>query len=377
MSAQEEITRLQAVLDSNDWSDKRASILLPFEDTTKIKEVASQYQDAQAIVIIGIGGSNLGAWAIHEAINGPYHNESSTPKVYFADTPDAHALTQLKKQLEDIKGRIVYVVISKSGSTAETIANASILVEDWKDAIIITGKNSKIDKHQGAQTLYIQEQVGGRYSVFSAVGLLPLAIIGIDIDNLLTGAQAALQNINAIADKAIQEHEANKQISEAFFFAPLQRLGQWRRQLIAESLGKDGKGMMPTTRIGSTDLHSTAQRSIDGPNDTYTTFVFIQESPEILIPKNNTSNNVDDLGNKTTKQLFEAIQQGVIDTYKEHNRPYTTITLEAINEASIASLMQTWMIQTMIHAKLLEINAFDQPAVEHYKTHTKEHLRSS
>ncbi|MFT4249767.1 MAG: hypothetical protein ACMXYD_00155 [Candidatus Woesearchaeota archaeon] len=375
MSTQEETRRIQEVIKNNDYNDTRASVLLPYQDTTPIELTAQKYRGCEALVIIGIGGSNLGTWAVHEAIHGELHNETAKTKVYFADTTDAHQLTKLQQRLETIQGRTVYVVISKSGTTAETIANASILVKDWSDAIIITGKNSLLDGLNGASTLHIQEQIGGRYSVFSAVGLLPLAILGININQLLAGARGALENLEAIAQQVNKEHEANKQITEAFFFAPLQRLGQWRRQLIAESLGKNGKGPLPTTRIGSTDLHSTAQRSLDGPNDTYTTFITVEETPTIPIPNNKTSQLVEDLADKTTKQLLEAIQEATMKAYEEANRPYKHLTLQKIHEKSIGALMQTMMLETMLQANLLGINAFDQPAVENYKKHTKENLK--
>lgn len=399
---QEELGRLRTAAD-NGYADARASINLSVDEKlhAAVKQAAKQYENADALVVIGIGGSNLGTQAVHQALHGNHHNQLRTPAVYFADTVDAQDLADLQATLKkhyDRGERVVLCAISKSGSTTETIANLELLLETHKrraenwaqDTIIITGENSKLDgyaQQHEIQTLHIPANVGGRYSVLSPVGLLPLSITGADTDQLLAGARQARKDTlidaedNPAAKRAATRHEQlqqGKNVHELFVFAKnLEGIGRWARQLYAESLGKDGRGFTPTVAVGSTDLHSVAQLRLDGDDHAHTTFVGVQHAPTLTLGEDQEFEAlVKDLQGKPLATIMSAIQQATQHAYQQAGRSYDTITLAQLDEHSIGYFLQLLMSETMLLAAMLEINAFDQPAVETYKKRTRELLRN-
>ena len=399
---EEERQQLLNVRSSGSYEDPRSSINLPYDEelhTTSV-ELSKEFLDAAAVVVIGIGGSNLGTIAVHEAINGLYANELRTPKAYFADTIDSNDLQALTKQLDKHYAnneRVVLVGISKSGGTTETIANLQLLVEHKKrhvdnwtnDVVIITGKDSKLDgyaKKHHVRTAYIPSGVGGRYSVLSPVGIIPLAILGIDTQKLLVGARKALKESlgelasSPAAQRASNRHEQltqEKDVHELFVFSKqLRSVGAWTRQLLAESLGKDGRGFTPTTAVGSTDLHSVAQLRLAGKNHAHTTFLTVQETARLELPGDEDfSGLVEDLQEKPLADVLTAIADATKHAYKQAGRSYDEIVLEEINEESIGYVLQLLMLETMYLAAQLEINAYNQPAVEKYKNKTRELLQ--
>lgn len=370
-----------------------------------VKSLVERMSGAQAIIVVGIGGSNLGTIAVHEAINGKLYNINSSPKIFFADTVDNDSMNSIisimKRYLENNQ-RVILNVISKSGGTTETIANFELLLmvlkeyrsEYKKDVVVTTDEKSEfwnIALSEGFQVLGIPKKVGGRYSVFSAVGLFPLAYIGIDIDALHSGASnmrteclnSFKQNPAAISAALQHYHYTHgKNISDTFLFiSDFESIGKWYRQLMGESIGKEYDkshqnrilcGMTPTVSVGSTDLHSMAQLYLGGPYDKFTTFVKLDQKEGLSVPNMPVYDKlVSHIQGKPLPVLMNAIIAGVQTAFSQQQRPYCTMTISDRSVQSIGALLQWKMMEMMYLGFLLGVNPFDQPNVEQYKTETK------
>lgn len=392
------------------YDDPESSINLPSDETIMhtVENAAQKVKNdnLKYIIDIGIGGSNLGTKAIYDALFGFFDlvEPERYPKMYFADTSNPELLYRLGAFLETHTSspeEFVINVISKSGSTTETIANFEILFgslwKKYKDiqkrVIVTTDENSKLwitakDKH--INTLPIPKVVGGRYSVLSSVGLLPLTLVGIDAKALLKGALHARENgiltdvhTNRAMLSAIVLYENMKRgkiINDNFFFhGELESLGKWYRQLMGESIGKDGKGITPTVSIGSTDLHSVAQLYYGGPRDKITTLVWSHNMHyDVTVPVSPIFTNlVPHIANKQASQIMKAIIEGVKISYKNEGMPYMEIVLNGIHEESLGEYLQFKMLEMMYLGKLLDVNAFNQPHVEIYKTEMKKVLKAT
>jgi glucose-6-phosphate isomerase len=295
---------------------------------------------------------------------------------------------------------VALVVVSKSGNTAETITNANTLFKllckqfgseaASTQTIVVSDEHAPLAtavKEQGIQHLTLPAHIGGRYSVFTAVGLVPLALVGADIRAFAAGAAAAgnaavpehgASSAGVIASLLYEAYRHDIRLHELFMWHPeLETLGKWYRQLLAESIGKerhDGTkvGVMPTVALGSIDLHSLGQLVFGGPKDRFTTFVaaptywentpVLADSSPFTIPM---------LAGKSAGNVMQAIYEGVRTTYKTHELPYMSFEFGAINEREIGAFMATHMASVMCLAQLLEVNAFNQPDVEDYKDETR------
>lgn len=338
------------------------------------------------VMVVGIGGSNLGSCAIYRALR------SQGTTVSFYDTVDNHKIIGAIETIRRVaaEGRhIVLNIISKSGSTLETLANARVLLKvsqevspDWKSQVVITSEpESKLTawaKEQGIDTLPNPKNVGGRFSVMSAVGLFPLAMAGVDISALHQGGQET--DFKAAAESAAVIYANLKQgktIHDLFLFDPdLEDLGKWHRQLVAESLGKNGQGITPTVSIGSADLHSMFQLYIAGPKDKFTSFVTIDRGEHVPVEKFEPSFDAlaPDITGKTLADIMGAIVAGVKEAYKKHDLPYVEFHLEAPTEKEFGRFLQFKLVEIMCLAKLMGVDAFGQSSVEEYKVITKEIL---
>ncbi len=389
-----ELKKLSAV---KDYSDDRSSIILPEQNLRIVNAAVSLKQKLhpQLIVVVGIGGSNLGTIAIQEALLGKQWNLHNAPRILYADTVDPDALQVIIEEMQSVlrQGRqVILNVVSKSGTTTETIANFEVLLNVLKrhrrDAekyvVVTTDKDSKLWQlgvKNGFSLLEVPKKVGGRYSVFSPVGLFPLGMLGINLKELLDGAawmkEKCLSNVKespaAIGASLIYLHnKAGRNIYDHFLFATdLESLGKWYRQLIAESTGKT-KTSTPTVSIGSTDLHSMVQLYLGGPDDKFTNFVVTHFNNTIKLPFYSEYNAlVPDLQKKELNHIMHAILHGTMIAYKKGKRPYTETRLDGKNAKALGAFMQLKMIETMLLGKLLDVNPFDQPAVESYKKETR------
>lgn len=363
------------------------------------------------VIVVGIGGSNLGTYAIYNALFGAedaFVNDRF-PKMLFADTVSASLLDSLRniieKQVADA-GEILINVISKSGTTTESIANFEILYdvlakrfENAKERVVVTtDEHSRLwDAAMSKEMtcLALPKKVGGRYSVFSAVGLFPLALAGVDVASLVRGAKEMRDHcvegnndkLNpALLSASLTYYHSQKGISihNTFFFNPeLEMVGKWYRQLMGESIGKEkdteGRnvhaGITPIVSIGSTDLHSMAQLYFGGPRDKFANFVYARSSFDVQVPETMLLNDlVDGIAGKSVVSIMDAIVGGVKKAYQNNELPYLDIVLSKISEETLGAYLQFRMVEMMLLAKLMNVNAFDQPNVEDYKVETRKIL---
>jgi len=399
----------QALL--KEYDDIRASINLcdDVNIITDAQNLVSKLDDATSIVVVGIGGSNLGTIAIYEALKGRLYNQTQKKQVYFADTVDSFSINEIcnlvKAKLK--KGeKVIINAISKSGGTTETIANFEVLLNiiskyanyDYKDYVVITtGVDSKFENYAKSvkfNVLNLPDKVGGRYSVFSQVGIFPLVFLGIDVKELFKGAKDIRSlcldkdiNVNSAMKSAVSIFENNKKgkcIFNTFLFSTqLESIGKWYRQLLGESIGKEfdlegnkiNSGIVPTTAIGSTDLHSMAQLYLGGPNNTYHCVVNVKNKPDVVLGDSKELDNiVPHIQNKSLSNIMDAILEGTKGAFMKKNVPFCEVELEELNEYTIGSLLQMKMIEMMFLGALFGVNPFDQPNVEEYKVLTKKEL---
>src|SRR3989344_489577 len=401
----EYINHLNDVASKNNYESDEASINLPFDEEL-LKEVTNLKEkkvtkNLKYIFVIGIGGSNLGTKAIYDSIFGYYDiiEKERYPKLIFLDTQDVAVLSKTKTLINNLssKEEILVNAISKSGGTTETVANLEVVYEVLRNKfgaiddriVITTDEGSKMQKAAEAKqidALTIPQKVGGRYSVFSAVGLFPLVASGFNIAELRRGAQnmrnvclrkMSEDNPAAISAAIIYLHyKQGKNINDNFIFLPqLESFGKWYRQLQGESIGKDGKGITPTVSMGSTDLHSVGQLYLCGPKDKITTFIYGENlQDQTSVPGKAVFNLVDVISGKPIQKIMNAIVGGVKIAYQKQTAPFMEVVLNGTSEESLGEFMRFKMIEIMCLGKLMGVNAFDQPQVELYKTETKKIL---
>jgi len=404
-------SQLEKIIRSRKNSVDESSLNLP--DSQEVLTAVEKTIDEKAsenlkyFINIGIGGSNLGTKAVYDSLFGFFDllEPDRYPKIIFADTNNPDQLVKIKRLIsQKIKSadEVLVNIISKSGGTTETVGNFEALVRPLinkfpsinKRLVVTTGKNSPLwqeAEKKNITRLIIPEKVGGRYSVFSPVGLFPLGCIGINIRELRRGALRAreqsmqttsLKNPALISASAIYYHyQQKKNICNNFFFAgELESLGKWYRQLMGESLGKTDcyhrknclTGITPIVSIGSTDLHSVGQLYLGGPKDKITTFVsFRKNRNDQRIEKRFFNRLVPMIDGKKLSTIMRAILEGTKIAYKQQGLPFMEIVLEENNEFALGEYLQFKMIEMMYLAKLLDVNAFNQPHVELYKKETK------
>lgn len=374
-----------------------------------VKEYASLVKNRfENILVLGIGGSALGGIAVTEALLKPYWNllsdeqRNNSPRIFFLDNVDPDQITGLLEML-DLKKTLVNV-ITKSGSTAETMAQYMIIKdvmekeigEDYRRNIIATtdkkrGILRQLADQEGYKTFVVPDDVGGRFSVFSAVGLLPFALVGIDIDEIVSGIKdmdLALKNTDIFENIAAQnalihflmDTKKGKNLTVMMpYSSRLKYVSDWFVQLWAESLGKemnkDGEkincGPTPIKAVGATDQHSQIQLYNEGPNDKVINFIRVSEFDNTVeIPKIFDYTGIGYLGGKTVNDLLNAEADSTRVSLVDYQRPNVTITMPRINGYFLAQLLYLLEVQTAITGELYNINAFDQPGVEQAKNYT-------
>ncbi|MBQ4122340.1 glucose-6-phosphate isomerase [bacterium] len=374
-----------------------------------VKEYAALVENRfENILILGMGGSSLGAQAVCEALLPSYWNyltkeqRENFPRIFFLDNIDPDQMTSILNIL-DLKKTLVNVV-TKSGSTAEVMAQFMVLkdlmekelgVDYRKNIIATTDKNvgilKQLSDQEGYKTFYIPDDVGGRFSVFSAVGLLPFALLGINIEEITQGIKdmdLALKNtdihFNIAAQNALIHYlmdiKKGKKISVMMPYSyKLRLVADWYCQLWAESLGKErdrnnnivNSGQTPVKALGVTDQHSQIQLYNEGPNDKIINFLRVGEYNTTLeIPNIFEYTGISYLGGKTMNRLFNAEADSTMASLIDYQRPNITITVPKVTPYYIGQLLYMLEVQTAITAALYNINAFDQPGVEQSKNYT-------
>ena len=373
------------------------------------KEFAAMVEGRfENILVLGIGGSALGGLAVTEALLKPYWNfltkeqRNNYPRIFFLDNIDPDSMNGLLQVL-NLRKTLVNV-ITKSGSTAETMSQYMIikdlmeqeLGDDYRKNIIVTtdkkvGVLRQLADQEGYKTFVIPDDVGGRFSVFSAVGLVPFALVGLDIDKIMNGIKdmdSALKNPNIFENIAAQgaliqylmDTKLGKNISVMMpYSSRLRYVSDWYVQLWAESLGKDVNkkgekvniGPTPVKALGATDQHSQIQLYNEGPNNKIITFIRVENFDTTLdIPKIFEYTGIGYLGGKTINDLINAEADSTRVALADYQRPTMTITLDRVDEYNVAQLLYMLEVQTAIAGELYNINTFNQPGVEQAKNYT-------
>ena len=366
------------------------------EEFARIKKAAAKIQsDSDVLVVIGIGGSYLGARAAIEALKGTLYNNTckGTPQIFYVGNSISPAY--LQSVLDACEGKDISVnVISKSGTTTEPalafrIFKALLEKKYGKDGakgrIYATtdkarGTLKELSADEGYETFVVPDDVGGRYSVLTAVGLLPIAAAGCDIDALMAGArkaQAAYSNPNLEENDcykyaAIRNILYNKGKSTEIMvsYEPSYTLmNEWWKQLYGESEGKDGKGLFPASVIFSTDLHSMGQYIQDGRRDLFETVVLF-EKPKHEIVIGNDPANVDGLNfleGRSMAYINRKAFEGTVLAHNDGGVPNVVLNAPDFSEDTLGQLIYFFERACAISGYMLGVNPFNQPGVESYK----------
>ena len=363
------------------------------EEFARIKEAAKEIRENyDVLVVAGIGGSYLGARCAIEALRGLY-SDDKLEIVYLGNTLSATYVAQVLKYLEN--KRFAINVISKSGTTTETSVAFRLLKELLIKKVGKEAANKAIyattDKARGAlkteanvegyKTFVIPDDIGGRYSVITAVGLLPIAAAGLDIDALMSGCLAAQKDFDnddldnnvcyqyAIARNYFYTH--GKAVELFVTYEPqLTQIGEWLKQLFGESEGKEKKGLLPDSVTFSTDLHSLGQFIQEGTPLLFETIVRVENSAlDVIVPHDD--ENLDGLNFLEGKKLSfvnEKAYEGTLRAHVDDGKvPNIVISVDEMNEYNLGYLFYFFMRACAMSAYLMDINPFNQPGVEVYK----------
>ena len=366
------------------------------EEFARIQTAAERIrQDTDIFIVIGIGGSYLGARAAIEFLKSPLYNakKKDTPDIYFAG--NSISGTALKELLALCEGRRVSVnVISKSGTTTEpAIAfrvfrdylERTVGREEAKKRIYATTDRAKgtlkgLADREGYETFVVPDNVGGRYSVLTAVGLLPIAVAGCDISALMAGAAAAQK---ALADPDLTRNDCYRYAAARNLLLRKGRavelmvsyepccamLNEWWKQLYGESEGKDGKGLFPASVVFSTDLHSLGQFVQDGSPLLFETVMQFGRTPEDMTIEEDTDNvdGLNFLAGRSMSEINRKAFEGTVLAHSDGGTPSLVLNIPAIDEHSLGYLIYFFEKACAISGYLLGVNPFDQPGVESYK----------
>ncbi len=395
--------------------DKQGQGFYSVIDDAKMPAKIEKFARAQkgkftSIIVLGIGGSALGTICLAQSLQHLYENELTKrkfPKLYVLDNIDPVMMKEIL-DVVDLK-KTLCIVVTKSGGTPETLSQYFYFrkltdgkkLDARKHFVFITdpkvGLLRKIANEEGITTFNVPENVGGRFSVFTAVGLLPAALIGIDIKKLLAGARAMRgQFLNKnfsknlpfqLATAQYQLAEKGKTINVMMPYAQkLIRFADWFRQLLAESIGKAKNnrgaivnvGITPINALGVTDQHSQNQLYNEGPNDKLFLFVRVKKlGQSVVIPLLSSDAAVSYLKGATFNKLIDVEYQGTAQALTHNKRPNLSITIDAIDEFYLGQLFMLFEGATAFLGEWFNVNAFDQPGVELSKNLTKKFLLSS
>ena len=351
-----------------------------FNFNFKIKDL-KKFQKFQNVAIIGMGGSILGAEAIYN-----FFKNKIKKNFYFFNNLNEDEVTNFKKEIN--LSKVLFIIISKSGNTVETISNMfslKIIKRNAKNIILISEKNNN-SLHFLAKKFslfYVEHKnyIGGRYSVLSEVGIVPALLMGINVIKLRS---KILNVLNKREKYFLKESTVNlarlmnfKKIKTIIFlnYVPeLEKFLYWCQQLIAESLGKNNKGFLPMISNVPKDHHSLLQLYLDGPKDKLFHIFHINKKSKEKINLNKFMKSNRYLNNKSLSAVKTAQKNALKEAFIKNGVPFREFELKSLNEESLGKLFSYFIIETVILGKLLNINPYDQPAVEQVKLSTKKIL---
>lgn len=373
-----------------------SALSLPFGTPKRLNDVAPNCSQPEHVVLIGIGGSSLGVSAVFEALRVP-----TSPMLTILDVPSESAAIRLVTKLAKDKTpreKIAICAVTKSGGTTETIANTTYLLRALEThygqhmgdrVIVISNAHTPYQtfaESYGAHFAEIPDAVGGRFSIFSAVGIIPLELLGVDVTAFLKGAKLAIEKeLNAEVSTAVRSAlllynlwvEGYRTLNTFVLSNSFSELASWFQQLHAESLGKlttKGGTEMPAGYIPIVttprDLHSVGQLLLGGGRGIYTKFIITKEPRGSILSHHSALSPLPYLDGKSLSDVQTAIGEGTIAAYKEHKIPHSVFEIMNTPE-DIGAYMAFSMIETLLLAELFGVQAFTQPNVELYKEHTR------
>ena len=371
------------------------------EELMKIKSTALEIQKkCDVFLVIGVGGSYLGSRAAIDFCKTAFYNSlaSDTPKIYFLG--NNLSADYVNNVLSLCEGHDVCInVISKSGSTVEPAIGFLLALdfmlkkygqEAYSRIYVTTDPESGIllefAKKHGCTTFYVPQNIGGRYSVLTAVGLLPIAVSGCDVEAMLRGAKRSCEKYflggpdnNDCLDFALYRnliYNSGKQTEVFISYDPdVVTFGEWWKQLFGESEGKQGKGVMPASALFSTDLHSFGQYIQEGKRSIFETTLRIEKPTATLtVPAHISVNKLEYLKGKELSQINDIIFRSAAEAHRDASVPNLVLSVERKCEESFGALVYFFELSCAFSAYMLEVNPFNQPGVEAYKKYMRDYL---
>jgi len=375
---------------------------LPYQDVSSLKEQGRWLSGFESIIQIGIGGSALGNRMLNNALLHPFYNDLTPekrkgPRYYLAENVDPESNNAIWEMVDPDKTALL--VISKSGSTAETMANFLFFFnkmqesldrdETLKRVLVITdpekGTLRALVNDTGCRSLEVPSGVGGRYSVLSPVGLAAASAVGIDIDDLLAGAREAHSQLSCssgildnpahiLSTLTFLHYREGRNINVLMPYTDsLNAFVEWYAQLWAESIGKEGKGSTPVRALGAVDQHSQVQLYTEGPDDKLFTLINVEKRNSVLTipqPNEGSLSPLGYMGGKDMSQMIGFEARSTASAIAASGKPVIWIDLPDLSAKTLGGLIFFYQYATAMLGYLLSINPFDQPGVEQGKKYT-------
>lgn len=372
------------------------------DDLGPLRDVAGTLMETCShVVVLGTGGSSLGGQTLNALVDRGFGPPAGRPQLIFLDNVDPDSFSALFTSVD--LSRLGVIAISKSGGTAETLCQFAILLHALlreidearlaaRVAVITEPKESPLKalaERFRLPTLDHDTGVGGRFSVLTNVGLLPACLAGLDLEALRGGAARVLEDtlsattaagagpaVGAAVSIGLQRANGVTQTILMPYLDRLAHFGLWYRQLWAESLGKDGQGTTPIRAMGTVDQHSQLQLYLAGPWDKMFSVLRMDTKSEgrRVDPELLDDSRLDYLAGRRMGDLLDAEARATADTLIRNGRPTRQILIETLDEDTLGGLFMHFMLETILAAHLLEVNPFDQPAVEEGKVLAREYL---
>ena len=339
-----------------------------------------KFKKYKSIILIGMGGSSLGAEAIHS-----FCNNKIKKNFIFFNNLDQLQIEKLKKNIKFKKS--LFIIISKSGNTLETLINSNLFKTkiNKNNTIIVTEKKDNLlnifAKNKKILLIEHRKYIGGRYSVLSEVGMLPAYFMGLKVSrfrkNLLSFFRPEEKNLFLGSVVKLAHIYKLKKINSLIFLNYTTELNEflyWCQQLMAESLGKEGKGILPTVSLAPRDHHSLLQLYLDGPQDKLFYIFSSNLNKKMKINSNIFGKSFSFVENKELSEVKEAQKNALIRALKNKNIPFREFRINKITEEALGELFSYFILETVLIGNLIGVNPFNQPAVEEVKILTKNYL---
>ena len=358
----------------NDYFKKKLKILLSLSENYKYsynKKIVHKYKKFQNFKIIGMGGSILGPKAIYQFLN-----HKIKKNFFFVDNLQATLDVHKKKNF-------VNLIISKSGNTLETISNSNILINNKKNIFIVENKNNYLNilaNQLKADIVEHKNYIGGRYSVLSEVGMLPAELMGLNESkfkrlNYLINNKRFTKNLIQNVASTLSLINGKKYLSVILNYDhKSENLFSWYQQLIAESLGKKSKGIIPLVSPMPKDNHSLMQFYLDGSKNSFYTFFSVLEKKSNKINNKYLLKSHSYLRNKKLSKIIESQMKATQNVFKRKKIPFRSFEILERNEQSLGEIFCFFILETILLGRALKVNPFDQPSVELIKKETKKIL---